>query len=189
VFERFTERARQVVVLAQEEARLLGHNFIGTEHLLLGLVREQEGLAARVLDSLGITLAAVREEVRKIAGVGDSAATGQIPFTPRAKQTLELALRQAVSMRHNHIGTEHVLLGIASLEEGAALQILRTLGTDVDAIRAEVLRMLSGPVGEREHAVDTFTSVEALIEAAERWRAEGWEIQSITVQRRRKRPA
>lgn len=187
-FERFTERARQVVVLAQDEARALGHNFIGTEHLLLGLVREQEGLAARTLEELGITLGAVREEVQRITGVGDEAATGQIPFTPRAKQTLERALREAISMRHNYIGTEHILLGLTTLEEGAALQILRKLGADGERVRAEVIRQLSGSHGEHEHAVDTFADVEGLVRAAEEWQREGWEIRSITVQRRRKRP-
>ncbi|HET8529463.1 MAG TPA: Clp protease N-terminal domain-containing protein [Gaiellaceae bacterium] len=186
-FERFTERARQAVVLAQDEARALGHNYIGTEHLLLGLVREQEGLAARALDALGITLAAVREEVQRIVGVGDESATGQIPFTPRAKESLERALREALSLRHNYIGTEHILLGLVALDEGAALRVLATLDADADAVRTEVLRTLAGPVDRHEHAVDTFADVDGLVRAAEEWRREGWEIRSITVQRRRER--
>jgi ATP-dependent Clp protease ATP-binding subunit ClpC len=113
VFERFTERARQVVVLAQEEARALRHNYIGTEHLLLGLLREEEGLAARVLRSLDVELEAVREQVARIVGTGEEATSGQIPFTPRAKKVLELALREAKAMGHGYIGTEHVMLGLA----------------------------------------------------------------------------
>ena len=111
MFERFTERARQVVVLAQEEARTLRHNYIGTEHILLGLLREQEGLAARALESLGVTLDYVRGQVTQIVGAGEEVSTGQIPFTPRAKKVLELALREALSFGQNYIGTEHILLG------------------------------------------------------------------------------
>ena len=112
MFERFTERARQVVVLAQDEARALKHNYIGTEHILLGLLREEEGLAARVLESLDITVEEVRAQVARIVGQGDEVTTGQIPFTPRAKKVLELALREALSLGHNYIGTEHILLGL-----------------------------------------------------------------------------
>src|SRR2546430_1998412 len=124
VFERFTERARQVVVLSQDEARALKHNYVGTEHLLLGLLREQEGIAARVLASFDVTLEEVRSQVSRLIGEGDEAASGQIPFTPRAKKVLELALQEAVALGHNWIGTDHVLLGIAREGEGVAARIL-----------------------------------------------------------------
>src|SRR5207248_887978 len=123
MFERFTERARQVVVLAQDEARALKHNYIGTEHILLGLLREEEGLAARVLESLDITVEEVRAQVARIVGQGDEVTTGQIPFTPRAKKVLELALREALSLGHNYIGTEHILLGLVREHEGLAARI------------------------------------------------------------------
>src|SRR5262249_25624389 len=124
MFERFTERARQVVVLAQEEARTLKHNYIGTEHILLGLLREEEGLAARVLESLDITVERVRAQVVRIVGSGEEVTSGQIPFTPRAKKVLELALREALSLGHNYIGTEHILLGLVRENEGVAPRIL-----------------------------------------------------------------
>src|SRR4051812_26594165 len=124
MFERFTERARQVVVLAQEEARTLKHNYIGTEHILLGLLREEEGLAARVLESLDITVERVRAQVVRIVGSGEEVTSGQIPFTPRAKKVLELALREALSLGHNYIGTEHILLGLVRENEGVAARIL-----------------------------------------------------------------
>jgi len=147
VFERFTERARQVVVLAQDEARALKHNYIGTEHILLGLLREEEGLAARVLEGLEITVEGVRAQVARIVGQGDEAIlTGQIPFTPRAKKVLELALREALSLGHNYIGTEHILLGLVRENEGVASQILLDFGVDAETIRGEILGMLSGPV-------------------------------------------
>jgi ATP-dependent Clp protease ATP-binding subunit ClpA len=145
VFERFTERARQVVVLAQDEARSLKHNYIGTEHLLLGLLREEEGIAARLLESMHITLDEVRAQVAEIIGVGQEVESGQIPFTPRAKKVLELSLREAQSMRHNYIGTEHILLGLARTNEGVAVQILRDFQADAETIRNEIIRMLSGP--------------------------------------------
>jgi ATP-dependent Clp protease ATP-binding subunit ClpC len=145
VFERFTERARQVVVLAQEEARALRHNYIGTEHVLLGLLREEEGIAARVLESLDVTLEEVRAQVARIVGQGDEVAGGQIPFTPRAKRVLELALREALSIGHNWIGTEHVLLGLARENDGVAMQILLDLGVHGDRIRDEVVQTLGGP--------------------------------------------
>ena len=148
MFERFTERARQVVVLAQDEARMLKHNYIGTEHVLLGLLREEEGLAARVLGSLDIKLEAVRAEVARIIGRGDEAVLGQIPFTPRAKKVLELAFRQSRSLGHDYIGTEHILLGIAEENDGVAARILLGLGADPDKIRTEVADMLpSTPIG------------------------------------------
>jgi Clp amino terminal domain, pathogenicity island component len=145
VFERFTERARQVVVLAQEEARALKHNYIGTEHLLLGLLREEEGLANRVLESFGVSAAEVRAQVARIVGHGDEVSTGQIPFTPRAKKVLELSLREALSLGHDYIGTEHILLGLAREGEGLANRILLDFDADAEKIRDEVLRMLSGP--------------------------------------------
>jgi ATP-dependent Clp protease ATP-binding subunit ClpC len=148
VFERFTERAKQVVVLAQDEARALKHNYIGTEHILLGLLREEEGLAARVLESLDITVEEVREQVKRLIGQGDEEiVTGQIPFTPRAKKVLELALREALSLGHNYIGTEHVLLGVVRENQGVAARILLHLDADAETIRHEIIRMLPGPAG------------------------------------------
>ncbi len=149
MFERFTERARQVVVLAQEEARTLKHNYIGTEHILLGLLREEEGLAARVLESLDITVERVRAQVVRIVGSGEEVTSGQIPFTPRAKKVLELALREALSLGHNYIGTEHILLGLVRENEGVAARILLDFDADSEKIRNEVVRMLSGPGGRR----------------------------------------
>src|SRR6059036_1400951 len=149
MFERFTERARQVVVLAQEEARILKHNYIGTEHILLGLLREEEGLAARVLESLDITVERVRAQVVRIVGSGEEVTAGQIPFTPRAKKVLELALREALSLGHNYIGTEHILLGLVRENEGVAARILLDFDADSEKIRNEVIRMLSGPGGRR----------------------------------------
>ena len=151
MFERFTERARQVVVLAQDEARALKHNYIGTEHILLGLLREEEGLAARVLESLDITVEEVRAQVARIVGQGDEVTTGQIPFTPRAKKVLELALREALSLGHNYIGTEHILLGLVRENEGVAARILLDFDADAEKIRNEIIRMLAGP-GRREQA-------------------------------------
>src|SRR5437868_3297436 len=144
LFERFTERARQVVVLAQDEARALKHNYIGTEHILLGLLREEEGLAARVLESLHITVEEVRAQVARIVGQGDEVTTGQIPFTPRAQKVLELALREALSLGHNYIGTEHILLGLIRKNESVAARILLDYDADGE-VRDEVIRMLRGP--------------------------------------------
>ena len=145
MFERFTERARQVIVLAQEEARTLRHNYIGTEHLLLGLLREADGVAARVLGALEVSLEEVRGEVTRIVGEGDNESQGQIPFTPRAKKVLELALREALSLGHNYIGTEHILLGLVRESEGVAARILNDLEVDADHVRQEVMRVLAGP--------------------------------------------
>src|SRR2546429_6547701 len=150
MFERFTERARQVVVLAQEEARILKHNYIGTEHILLGLLREEEGLAARVLESLDITVERVRAQVVRIVGAGEEVTPGQIRFTPRARKVLELALREARSLGHNYIGTEHILLGLVRENEGVAARILLDFDADSEKIRNEVIRMLSGPGGRRQ---------------------------------------
>jgi ATP-dependent Clp protease ATP-binding subunit ClpC len=136
------------MVLTQDEARQLRHNYIGTEHLLLGLLREQEGLAARVLDSLGVTLDEVRARVEEIVGVGDELVTGQVPMTPRAKKVLELALRESLSFDHNYIGTEHILLALVRENEGVAAQILRDLDIGRGTIREAVARMLGGPGGQ-----------------------------------------
>ena len=148
MFERFTDRARRVVVLAQEEARELGHSYIGTEHLLLGLIREDGGMAVRALDGLGISRPAVHEQVVKLAGRGGQAATGHIPFTPRAKKALELSLREALQLGHNHIGTEHLLLGLIREGEGVAAQVLTELGADLDRARAKVAELV--PAGRAE---------------------------------------
>src|SRR3954466_8841729 len=159
MFERFTERARQVVVLAQEEARTLKHNYIGTEHILLGLLREEEGLAARVLESLDITVERVRAQVVRIVGSGEEVTSGQIPFTPRAKKVLDLALREALSLGHNYIATDHILLGLVRENDGVAARILLDLrggiegvatrflldrGADAEKVRHEIIRTLSG---------------------------------------------
>jgi ATP-dependent Clp protease ATP-binding subunit ClpC len=144
MFERFTDRARRVVVLAQEEARLLNHNYIGTEHLLLGLIHEGQGVAATSLESLGISLEAVRGQVEEIIGQGQSAPTGHIPFTPRAKKVLELSLREAKQLGHNYIGTEHILLGLIREGEGVAAQVLVKLGAGLDRVRQQVIHVLSG---------------------------------------------
>ena len=138
MFERFTDRARRVVVLAQEEARMLNHNYIGTEHILLGLIHEGEGVAAKALESLGISLDAVRQQVEEIIGQGQQAPSGHIPFTPRAKKVLELALREALSLGHNYIGTEHILLGLIHEGEGVAAKALESLGISLDAVRQQV---------------------------------------------------
>ena len=147
VFERFTDRARRVVVLAQEEARLLNHNYIGTEHILLGLIHEGEGVAAKALESLGNSLEAVRSQVEEIIGQGGSSPSGHIPFTPRAKKVLELSLREALQLGHNYIGTEHILLGLIREGEGVAAQVLVKLGADLSRVRQQVIQLLSGYSG------------------------------------------
>ena len=152
MFERFTDRARRVVVLAQEEARLLNHNYIGTEHILLGLIHEGEGVAAKALESLGISLEAVRAQVEEIIGHGGSAPSGHIPFTPRAKKVLELSLREALQLGHNYIGTEHILLGLIREGEGVAAQVLVKLGADLSRVRQQVIQLLSGYAGGKEGA-------------------------------------
>ena len=148
MFERFTERARRVVVLAQEEARMLTHNYLGTEHILLGLAREGEGVAARALESLGISLEAVRQQVEEIIGRGQEAPSGHIPFTPRAKKVLELSLREAQQLGHNYIGTEHILLGLIREGSGVAAQVLVKLGADLNRARQQVVQLLHGYQGE-----------------------------------------
>ena len=150
MFERFTDRARRVVVLAQEEARLLNHNYIGTEHILLGLIHEGEGVAAKALESLGISLEAVRAQVEEIIGHAGHAPSGHIPFTPRAKKVLELSLREALQLGHNYIGTEHILLGLIREGEGVAAQVLVKLGADLSRVRQQVIQLLSGYAGSKE---------------------------------------
>ena len=147
MFERFTDRARRVVVLAQEEARMLNHNYIGTEHLLLGLIHEGEGIAAKALESMGVTLSSVREQVQDIIGPGQQAPSGHIPFTPRAKKVLELSLREALQLGHNYIGTEHILLGLIRAGEGVASQVLSKLGAEPSRVRQTVIDMISGYQG------------------------------------------
>ena len=147
MFERFTDRARRVVVLAQEEARLLNHSYIGTEHILLGLIHEGEGVAAKAMESLGISLEAVRSQVEEIIGQGGSSPSGHIPFTPRAKKVLELSLREALQLGHNYIGTEHILLGLIREGEGVAAQVLVKLGADLSRVRQQVIQLLSGYQG------------------------------------------
>jgi ATP-dependent Clp protease ATP-binding subunit ClpC len=144
MFERFTDRARRVVVLAQEEARLLDHNYIGTEHVLLGLIREGQGVAAKALESLGIRLEVVRQQVEEIIGRGQQAQSGHIPFTPRAKRVLELSLREAHHLGHDYIGTEHILLGLLREGEGVAAQVLVRLGADLNRVRQQVIQLLAG---------------------------------------------
>ena len=147
MFEKFSDRARRVVVLSQEEARLLNHNYIGTEHILLGLVHEDEGVAARALKSLNIRLDAVRGEVEEIIGQGGSPPSDHIPFTPRAKKVLELSLREAIQLGHNYIGTEHILLGLVREGEGVACQVLVKLGADLPKVRARVLQLVAESPG------------------------------------------
>jgi ATP-dependent Clp protease ATP-binding subunit ClpC len=153
MFERFTDRARRVVVLAQEEARMLNHNYIGTEHILLGLIHEGEGVAAKALESLNISLEAVRQQVEEIIGQGQAAPTGHIPFTPRAKKVLELSLREALQLGHNYIGTEHILLGLIREGEGVAAQVLQKLGADLNRVRQTVIQLLSGYTGGKGEQV------------------------------------
>jgi ATP-dependent Clp protease ATP-binding subunit ClpC len=161
LFERFTDRARRVVVLAQEEARLLNHNYIGTEHILLGLIHEGEGVAAKALESLGISLEAVRNQVEEIIGQGGSSPSGHIPFTPRAKKVLELSLREALQLGHNYIGTEHILLGLIREGEGVAAQVLVKLGADLSRVRQQVIQLLSGYAGKEGAAAGAGASGEA----------------------------
>jgi ATP-dependent Clp protease ATP-binding subunit ClpC len=162
MFERFTDRARRVVVLAQEEARMLNHNYIGTEHILLGLIHEGEGVAAKALESLGISLEGVRQQVEEIIGQGQQAPSGHIPFTPRAKKVLELSLREALQLGHNYIGTEHILLGLIREGEGVAAQVLVKLGADLNRVRQQVIQLLSGyQTGKEPTAAGTGAAGEA----------------------------
>jgi ATP-dependent Clp protease ATP-binding subunit ClpC len=159
VFERFTDRARRVVVLAQEEARMLSHNYIGTEHILLGLIHEGEGVAALTIESMNISLEAVRRQIEEIIGQGQATPTGHIPFTPRAKKVLELSLRESLQLGANYIGTEHILLGLIREGEGVAAQVLQKLGADLNRVRQTVIQLLSGyPVASEEIPTTAATS-------------------------------
>jgi ATP-dependent Clp protease ATP-binding subunit ClpC len=178
MFERFTDRARRVVVLAQEEARMLNHNHIGTEHILLGLIHEGEGVAAKTLESLGISLEVVRQQVSEIIGQGQQAPSGHIPFTPRAKRVLELSLREAKELGHSYIGTEHILLGLIREGEGVAAQVLVKLGADLDRARQQVIQLLHGRAGGDligegsplpDDALTRVDSLDRRLAAIERW--------------------
>ena len=160
MFERFTERARRVVVLAQEEARLLNHNYIGTEHVLLGLIHEGEGVAAKALGQMGISLEVVRHHVEEIIGQGRSSPIGHIPFTPRAKKVLELSLREALQLGHDYIGTEHILLGLIREGEGVAAEVLVKLGADLSSVREQVIELLASYPGEERTGTAPALSVE-----------------------------
>jgi ATP-dependent Clp protease ATP-binding subunit ClpC len=172
VFERFTDRARRVIVLAQEEARLLNHNYIGTEHMLLGLIAEGEGVAAKGLASMHVSLTAVRQQVEDIIGRGQTVPTGHIPFTPRAKKVLELSLREALQLGHNYIGTEHILLGLVREGEGVAAQVLKKLGAGLERTRDQVLAQLSGYAGAGQEG----PSAEAIAEGAPSVPALRWRV-------------
>jgi ATP-dependent Clp protease ATP-binding subunit ClpC len=152
VFERFTDRARRVVVFAQEEARMLNHNYIGTEHILLGLIHEGEGVAARALEAMGISLDSARQRVEEIIGQGQAAPAGHIPFTPRAKKVLEEALREALQLGHNYVGTEHILLGLIREGEGVGAQVLRELGASLQEVRTTVIQLLAGYTASAQEA-------------------------------------
>jgi Clp amino terminal domain, pathogenicity island component/UvrB/uvrC motif len=182
MFERFTDRARRVVVLAQEEARMLNHGYIGTEHLLLGLVHEGEGVAAKALEAMGISLEAVREQVETIIGRGEHTESGHIPFTPRAKRVLELSLRESSQLGHNYIGTEHILLGLVREGDGVAAQVLVKLGADLNRVRQQVIQQLHGHPAERrvrigrgarpgevEDVIARIDSMDGRLTAIERW--------------------
>jgi hypothetical protein len=174
MFERFTDRARRVVVLAQDEARRLDHTWIGTEHILLGLIREGEGVAAKALESLGISLDAVRQQVEEIIGQGQQAPSGHIPFTPRTKKVLELALRESKKLGHNYIGTEHILLGLIREGDGVAAQVLVMLGADQNRVRQQVIQLLHGRSAEQpgstrpaERELSLLPAVKTLLEGLE----------------------
>ena len=158
LFERFTDRARRVLVLAQEEARDLNHAFIGTEHILLGLIREGEGVAAKALDALGVTFDVVREKVEEAIGANTNPSPGSPPFTPRAKKVLELSLREALQLGHSYIGTEHMLLGLVREGEGVAAQVLNDLGADMARVRTQVIQMMSGQAGKEAGATSAVGS-------------------------------
>jgi ATP-dependent Clp protease ATP-binding subunit ClpC len=184
MFERFTEPARQVVVLAQDEARSLGQPFIAPDHLFLGLIREEGGLAARVLESLGVDYAGARAGAVARYGGGDPVTAGQIPFTPEAKNVLELALREALSIGHNYIGTEHLLLGLSRIETDA----FTALGLTGEQVREAVLAAFEvAPTSPWEHAIDVYRGDEPWAEALAALPREGWEVVRVTVERRRRR--
>jgi ATP-dependent Clp protease ATP-binding subunit ClpA len=177
MFERFTDRARRVVPLAQEEAKRLDHNYIGTEHILLGLIREGEGVGAKALESLGISLDAVRQQVEEIIGRGQQAPAGHIPFTPRAKKVLELSLREALQLGHNYIGTEHILLGLIREGDGVAAQVLIRLGADLNRVRQQVILLLHQSkeprlAGRSAEEGAPLPEVQARLDAVEDWLAD-----------------
>jgi ATP-dependent Clp protease ATP-binding subunit ClpA len=182
VFERFTEHARQVVVLSQEEARVLRHNYIGSEHILLGLLREEEGLAARVLESLAVTVERVRPQVVRIVGSGEEVASGQIPFTPRAKKVLELALREALRVGHNYIGTGHLLLGLVAEGDGVAMCVLKDLGIDGQTLQTALLQAGGWDDGQEPPPSERFLTRDiarrAVLRAAEVAEAAGRRVDS-----------
>jgi ATP-dependent Clp protease ATP-binding subunit ClpC len=161
MFERFTDRARRAVALAQDEARMLDHGWIGTEHILLGLIHEGEGVAAKALESLGISLDAARQQVEEFIGQGQQAPSGHIPFTPRAKKVLELALRESLQLGHGHIGTEHILLGLIREDDGVAAQVLVVLGADLDRVRQQVIELLRGHQGQDEGSAGSWLGEQA----------------------------
>jgi ATP-dependent Clp protease ATP-binding subunit ClpC len=186
MFERFTDRSRRVIVLAQEEARMLDHGWIGTEHILLGLIREGDGHAAKALDSLGISLDAVRQQVEAFIGRGQQAPSGPVPFTPRAKKVLELSLRESLQLGHGYIGTEHILLGLIREVDGVAAQVLVVLGADLDRVRQQVIQLLRQypgqgvesagshrgerePAGLPDDALARFDALNRRLTALERW--------------------
>ena len=176
MFKRFTDRARRVVVLAQEEARMLNHNYVGTEHILLGLIHEGEGVAAKALESLGISLEAVRAQVEEIIGQGQQIPSGHIPFTPRAKKVMELSLREALQLGHDYIGTEHILLGLIREGDGVAAQVLIRLGADLERVRQQVIVLLyqsKEPRLARRQAEEgaPWPEVQARLDAVEDWLA------------------
>jgi hypothetical protein len=180
MLERFTDQARRVVVLAEEEARMLDHNWIGTEHLLLGLIREGDGVAARALESLGISLQPVRQQVEEITGRGQQVPSEQIPFTPRSKKVLELSLRESLQLGHDYVGTEHILLGLTRESDGVAAQVLVRLGADLNRVRQQVIELVSGrrPQSVRRVSREAvpgiwvqgrLDAVESRLAAVERW--------------------
>jgi ATP-dependent Clp protease ATP-binding subunit ClpC len=191
MFERFTDRARRVVVLAQEEARMLDHGYIGTEHLLLGLVHEGDGVAAKALEAMGVSLGSVREQVETIIGRGEEAPSGHIPFTPRAKRVLELSLRESGQLGHNYIGTEHILLGLIREGEGVAAQVLVKLGADLNRVRQVVIELLHGhgaearpkPRGMRSGVIEDvlarLDSMDDRLAAIERWVGMGPDVHDL----------
>jgi ATP-dependent Clp protease ATP-binding subunit ClpA len=197
MFERFTDRARRVVVLAQDEARMLNHGYIGTEHLLLGLIHEGEGVAARALEAMGISLDAVRQQVETIIGRGKEQVSGHIPFTPRAKRVLELSLRESGQLGHTYIGTEHILLGLIREGQGVAAKVLVQLGADLNRVRQQVIQLLHGHAGEeaarergplrargtRAGAIDDvlarIDSVDQRLAAVERWVGMGPDVRDL----------
>ena len=190
MFERFTDRARRVVILAQEEARVLGHDHIGTEHILLGLIHEGEGVAAKALESLGISLDAVRQQVEEIIGQGQQAPSGHIPFTPRAKKVLELSLREALQLGHNYIGTEHILLGLIREGDGVAAQVLVKLGADLNRVRQQVIQLLQGHQGRVAMSGRATAGYWPGAQPIESWLrcCDWWQRRKLDRPRRRNRP-